>query len=85
MRNENSHTNALATLTTICEANNNRVITVTILTKASMEEVEKAVGNIYMVNTLQFTSILIFLKDEGLLEDKKKMKEIKSKVKYYMI
>lgn len=52
MRNENSHTNALATLTTICEANNNRVITVTILTKASMEEVEKAVGNIYMVNTL---------------------------------
>lgn len=84
-QNENSRVDALATLNSIREVNNTKILIVTILIETSMEEAEKAVENIYEVDTSWFTPILIFPKDQDLHEDKKKIKEIESKVRQYMI
>lgn len=72
-------------LSHVLEANRNRVISITILAKAILEEVEKIIGNICEVTNAWFTPIFNLFKDEGLPEEQKQVKKTKSKAEQYMI
>lgn len=65
-RNENDYVDALATPVVVREANSNRIVSVTILVEATLEEVEKSVRNIGKVTSLWFTPTFNFINDGGL-------------------